>query len=124
MHSSRMRTVRSSSRLSRGGLPQCRADTPRSRHPPGTRPDTPAGSRHPPEQTPPEQTPPPGTRPDPPCGQTDACKNITFATSLRTVKISVMLVSGEVKRAIVRTTDPLRSAGAMMQILAEQNKVQ
>ena len=23
----------------------------------------------------------------PPCGQTDACKNITFATSLRTVKI-------------------------------------
>ena len=35
-----------------------------------------------------------------------------------------MFVSGEVKRAIVRTTDPLRSAGAMMQILAEQNKVQ
>ena len=25
--------------------------------------------------------------PPPPCGQTDACKNITFATSLRTVKI-------------------------------------
>ena len=24
--------------------------------------------------------------PPPPCGQTDACKNITFATSLRTVK--------------------------------------
>ena len=26
-------------------------------------------------------------RQTPPCGQTDACKNITFATSLRTVKI-------------------------------------
>ena len=28
--------------------------------------------------------------PTPPCGQTDACKNITFATSLRTVIISVV----------------------------------
>ena len=26
--------------------------------------------------------------PPPPCGQTDACKNITFATSLRTVNMS------------------------------------
>ena len=28
------------------------------------------------------------TEEDPPCGQTDTCKNITFATSLRTVIIS------------------------------------
>ena len=27
------------------------------------------------------------TEADPPCGRTDSCKNITFATSLRTVKI-------------------------------------
>ena len=27
------------------------------------------------------------TEADPPCGQTDRCKNITFATSLRTVNI-------------------------------------
>ena len=27
------------------------------------------------------------TEADPPCGRTDRCKNITFATSLRTVKI-------------------------------------
>ena len=30
-----------------------------------------------------------GRHPLPPCGQTDACKNITFATSLRTVKIAI-----------------------------------
>ena len=58
MHSSRMRTVRSSSRLSGGGcLPQCMvgyplgADTPGSRHcPPGAdtpKQQTPPGSRHP-----------------------------------------------------------------------------
>ena len=27
--------------------------------------------------------------PHPPCGQTDACKNITFATSLRTVNMDI-----------------------------------
>ena len=54
MHSSRMRTVCSSSRLSRGGMPQCMlayqppgADPPRTRH-------------HPPDQNPPpwDQAPP------------------------------------------------------------------
>ena len=32
--------------------------------------------------------------PPPPCGQTHACKNITFTTSLRTVKIFVIPVKG------------------------------
>ena len=112
MHSSRMHTIRSSSRLSwGGGLPQCMLEyqppgsrhppgaepprtrhTPRSRHPLGT--DTP-GSRHPPGTRHPSWTrhhplgadtsPPPRTRhpprdqAPPPCGQTDACKNITFS---------------------------------------------
>ena len=72
MHSSRMRTVHSSSRLSQGGLPQCmlgyhpREQTPRAdpldqaHLPPG--PDTP-----PPQQTPLDQEPPPrlGTSPRP-----------------------------------------------------------
>ena len=31
-------------------------------------------------------------KPPSPCGQTDACKNITFATSLRTVNIPFVLV--------------------------------
>ena len=61
---------------------------PPSRHPPEQTPpradtsweQTPPRSRHPPEQTLPRGV---GT----PCGQTDACENITFATSLRTVKV-------------------------------------
>ena len=82
MHYSKMCTAVA---VSVGGLPQCMlgyhppdqahppeqtpppgAYTPQSRHPPG--------SRHPQEQT-------------HACGQTHACENITFATSLRTVKI-------------------------------------
>ena len=59
MHSSSMRTVRSSSRLSRGvlGLPQCGADTPILRE---------QTNNHPPPP-PREQTPPLGadTRPPP-----------------------------------------------------------
>ena len=121
MHSSRMRTARSSSRISRGGSASVHpgiptpltAGTPRSRppssrHPPsGSRPPM---SRHPLgadtplppwEQTPQEQTHPPGSRQPSrstpprsrlPCGQTHACKNITFATSLRTV-ISIFILS-------------------------------
>ena len=116
MHSSRMRTVRSSSR---GGvcLSACWDTNPPSRQPPdqappGSRPlcsRHPRLTRHPWEQTPSptrhslvadlsaadtptgpgtpwEQTPP---RPDTPlpCGPTHTCKNITFATSLRTVNI-------------------------------------
>ena len=93
MHSSRMRTVRSSSCLSRGGWSasvHAGIPPPRSRRP--------SGPGTPPEQTPPrDQAPPrPGTplgadpRPGPGaphCGQTHTCKNITFATLLRTVKI-------------------------------------
>ena len=59
MHSSRMRTVRSSGRLSGEGGVCSRGVWYPSMH----------WGRH------------------PPCGQTHACKNITFATSLRTVKI-------------------------------------
>ena len=65
MHSSGMRTVRSSSRLSRGGLPQCMlryqpppppGAAPRTRHPPGSRP-SPPGADPPGPGTPREQTP-------------------------------------------------------------------
>ena len=87
MHSSRMRTVRNSSRLLGGSAsvhagipppPPPTRHTPLGTHtpcsrPPGTRPPPPPGSRH--------HFP----RADHPCGQTDRCKNITFATSLRTV---------------------------------------
>ena len=62
MHSSKIRTICSSSHLSRGGGVQ-------SRHPPA----------------PPDQAPP--------CGQTDTCKNITFATSLQTVKRPLRVTS-------------------------------
>ena len=61
MHSSRMRTARSSSRP--GGLHQA----PPGPDPPG--PGTPPGTRHPPGSGPP---PPPVNR------ITDTCKNITF----------------------------------------------
>ena len=64
MHSSRMRTVRSSSRLSGGGLPQCMLgyQPPNTRHPHSPRPGTPT---HPPlDQAPPGADPPrPGTPP-------------------------------------------------------------
>ena len=89
MHSSRMRTVRSSSRLS-GGRSASVHTTPRSR-PPWTRHPRsrhPPGSRHPPRSRPPGPvtSPRPGT---PPVDRmTDTCKNITFATSLRTVNIT------------------------------------
>ena len=91
MHSSRMRTIRSSSHLPLGGI--CLSacwDTnppPPGQTPPGSRHTTlgpgpprsrysPLGPDHPPQ----DQTPP--------CGQTHACENITFATSLRSVKIA------------------------------------
>ena len=63
------------------------ADTSHTRHPPmwTVHPEipTPLDQAHIPPGT---DTPHPGTRyPHPHCGQTDTCKNITFATSLRTV---------------------------------------
>ena len=61
--------------------------TPWDQAPPRSRPpwdQAPPGSRPPQDQAPAPQTRhPPGSRP--PCGQTRACENITFATSLRTV---------------------------------------
>ena len=73
MHSSRMRTVHSSSRLFLGGLPQCMLGY----QPQGqTTPFLGAGTYR-------------DQAPHRPCGQTHACKNITFATSLRTVKIKI-----------------------------------
>ena len=108
MHSSGMRTVRSSNHLSRGSLPQCmlgyqppwsrpprsRRPPPWSRHPQTRHPQ----SRHPPRADPPDQAPPQDLLQGmlgyhlqgmlgyhPPCGQTHTCKNITFVTSLRTV---------------------------------------
>ena len=106
-----MRTVHSSSRLPGvgclllGGLPQCilgyQPPTPRSRHLPGPDPpgadtlldqtpweqtppqaDTPQ-SRHPPSRHPQADTPQSRYPPE----QTPPCENITFATSLRTVKM-------------------------------------
>ena len=83
MHSSRMRTARSSSRRGGGSPPSTpreQTPPPRTRHPP-----TILGQAHPQvDQEPPqEQTPPgPGTPPDqaPPSVNriTDTCKNITF----------------------------------------------
>ena len=86
MHSSRMRTARSSSRLGGwGSLHQAPpgAGTPR----PGTPKDqTPPRSRHPREQAPPWEQAPPGTRHPPGAGTpppwteflTHACENITL----------------------------------------------
>ena len=71
MHSNRMRTIRSSSRLFRGGLPQCILGY---QPPPG--PDHTPRSRHrpPPKQTPPDQAPhsllPPLDR------HTQVCQNV------------------------------------------------
>ena len=95
MHSSRMRTVHSSSRLSRGGSASVHAGIPppRSRPsggqgtppqeqtPPGTRhpprPGTPRWSRHSPRaDTPPWDQEHAPSNQVPPCGQkTDTCKN-------------------------------------------------
>ena len=62
MHSSRMRTARSSSRHGGGGGSP---HTPQSRH-------TPSGAGTPRSRNPP-------LKQAPPCGQTDTCKNITLA---------------------------------------------
>ena len=88
MHSSRMRPVRSSDRISGGGVCSGGVCSREVSTPGGCLLGSvcPGGcllrggvvSQHALRQTPP-----------PPCGQTDACKNITFATSLRTVKIWV-----------------------------------
>ena len=114
MHSSRMRTVRSSSRFSWRGMSasvHAEIPTPRDHVPPGTmyppgpctpRDHAPPGTMHIPlpwDKTSPRTMHPlpqdhatPGTM-HPPCGQTDTCKNITFATSLRTVIIAVLRTS-------------------------------
>ena len=88
MHSSRMRTVRNSSRLL-GGSASVHAGIP---PPPPPGPGTPPWEHTPPAADPlgPGSPPPPRSRhhfprADHPCGQTGSCKNITFATSLRTV---------------------------------------
>ena len=62
--------------------PGGRHPPPRSRHPPGADTHTPRADT-PGADTPWEQTPPQEQTPS--CGQTHACKNITFATLLRTV---------------------------------------
>ena len=71
MHSSRMRTVRSSSRLSRGVYLSACWDTPRDHARQGTPRDQAA-----PRLGTPRNTHPPGTRHPPPRAQTDTCKNI------------------------------------------------
>ena len=91
-----MRTVRNSNRLLSGGSP----------HPPGA--GTPLEQAPPWKQTPLEQAPPRSRPPQSsapleqapamhagkahPSGQNDTCKNITFATSLRTVNMSKFVV--------------------------------
>ena len=131
MHSSRMRTVRNSSRLLSGGSPHPPPEQaphwsrhlhgnrpPWSRHPPGANPPraAPPWSRHPPRSRPRcckacwdttcnacWDSTPPATRhagippamhagKAHPSGQNDTCKNITFATSLRTVNMSKFVV--------------------------------
>ena len=93
IHSSRMCTVLSSSHLSRGVCLSACLDT----NPPGPDPQdqAPPLDQTPRDQAPPwKQTPRPGIPPGqtplgpgtPLYGKTDTCKNITFATSLRTVK--------------------------------------
>ena len=76
MHSSRMCTVHNSSRLPGGSASVHAGIPPPDQAPPGA--------------DPPSRADPPGTRhPHPPPGQTDRCRNITFATSLRTVIMSI-----------------------------------
>ena len=104
MYSSRMRTVRSSGRISGGGMSARGGVCSQGVSAPGGvcsggclllggllwGVSTPGGcllpggvvSQHALRQT-----------PTPLCGQTDACKNITFATSLRTVKIHKRLLN-------------------------------
>ena len=100
MHSSGMRTVCSSSRLSWGGLPQRMLGyhplgaAPRTRHPQrpvarhaGIPPAMHAGIAPPWRPAARHAGIPPARHAGipSPCGQTDTFKNITFATSLRTV---------------------------------------
>ena len=103
MHSSGMRTIHCSSRLSQGALPHCMLGylPPPGADPPDKAPPRPAhpGSRHPPEQTSPQTMHPAGDLLQgmlgyhlqgmlgyhPPPGQTHTCKSITFTTSLRMV---------------------------------------
>ena len=102
MHSSRMRTVCSSVRISEGCL------LPGGVCSVGGGVSAPMGVSAPGGSAPGEgvvvsqhalrQTPPP------PCGQTDACKNITFATSLRTV------INQCNKRAVKRRSTKLHIA--------------
>ena len=134
MHSSRMRTVRNSSRLLSGGVstppprsryplpeqtppehapppgagaPQEQATPPGADHPgAGTSlPGDPPGSRHPQEQatapTPRSRHPPGEDTPLPVNRITDTCKNITFATSLRTV------ITSSTIKIILRTINSL-----------------
>ena len=74
MHSSRMRTVRSSSRLLGGVCSRGEGRLPGGVCSGGGGGGGGVGI-------------PACTETDPSCGQTDRCKNITFATSLRTVNI-------------------------------------
>ena len=95
-----------------GGDPPSRQPPPRSR-PPWSRhplPGDPLGSRHPQEQAtaphPPEQASPgrrqpPRSSPPPVNRITDTCKNITFATSLRTV------ITSSTIKIILRTLNSL-----------------
>ena len=114
MHSSGMRTVRSSSRLSRGVCLSACWDTPPRADPPG--PGTPRckacwdttcnacwDSTHPQDllqgmlgyhlQGMLEY--------HPPGGQTHTCKNITFATSLRTVKMHLSVRKNCLRKCIL-----------------------
>ena len=91
----------------RGGLPQCMLGyqpPPRTRHPPQEQ--TPLGPGTPQNQA----HPSPGTR-HPSCGQTHTCKNITFATSLRT--ITRILYRCLLRRSLPCSVKPKRS-GAML----------
>ena len=88
-----MRTIRSSSRLSQGG---CLFQGRWVSAPGGSAPlegcllcGGGMVSQHALRQNPSPSPPPP------PCGQTHACKNKTFATSLRTVKIGLKFVTCE-----------------------------
>ena len=74
----------------KGGLPQCMLGYHPSDQAPPPREQTLPWTKYPPRIDPREQTPPhqtPQTRHPPVDRMTDTCKNITFATSLRTVKI-------------------------------------